>query len=376
MTGSADKAAPRETVTVALEDRSYDIHVGAGLLDEAGAIIAPMLSRPRTVVVTDENVVTQVWPRLQKALDAAGIAADVLTLPAGEGTKSFTQLEGLLDQLLDAGLERDDVIIALGGGVIGDLTGFAASVFKRGIGFIQIPTTLLSQVDSSVGGKTGINTRFGKNLVGSFHQPRAVICDVEVLSSLPPRELRTGYAEVVKYGLINQPDFFDWLEVNGQKLIEGDLAARTYAVAQSCRFKAAIVAEDETEKGARALLNLGHTFGHALEAETGYSRRLTHGEGVAIGMALAHDFSSDEGLANGQDGERLKAHLRAVGLPADIRDIEGPRTTAEALIAHMYQDKKASGGTLTFILTEGIGKAFVARKVDPQKLQSFLTSRV
>lgn len=364
----------RDTIRVDLGARAYDIVVGQGVIEDAGGLIARHLKRPRTFIVTDQNVAKAVLPKLQASLDTAGIAHDTHILPAGEATKSFDQLEALLDVLLGAKLERDDVILALGGGVIGDLTGFAASIFKRGIDFIQIPTTLLSQVDSSVGGKTGVNTRFGKNLIGSFHQPKLVLADIDVLSSLPPRELRAGYAEVVKYGLINQPEFFDWLEANGAKVLAGDAQARTYAVAQSCRSKAAIVAEDEREGGRRALLNLGHTFGHALEAETGYGPSLNHGEGVAVGMVLAHGFSVQEGLASGQDLDRIKAHLAAVGLLTSTQDIPGGPFDADALLTHMYQDKKASGGALTFILTRGIGAAFVARDVAPDPVRAFLST--
>ena len=365
-----------QTIKVDLGPRSYDIHVGPGLIASAGALIAPLLKRPKVLIVTDENVARHVLPALEASLHEAGLSRDIITLQPGEATKSFDQLQRLVDAFLEARLERDDLVIALGGGVIGDLTGFAASVLKRGIGFIQIPTSMLAQVDSSVGGKTGINTRFGKNLVGAFHQPSLVIADVETLSSLPARELRAGYAEIVKYGLINQLNFFEWLEVNGAKLLGGDLEARTHAVAQSCRSKALIVAEDEREGGRRALLNLGHTFGHALEAETGYSAKLNHGEGVAVGICLAHEYSAAEGLSTRQDSDRVKSHFKAMGLPTDIADIEGGPFSADALLEHMYQDKKASGGALTFILTKGIGEAFVARDVSPTSLLSFLNSRV
>lgn len=365
-----------QTIKVELGDRSYLIHVGTNLIENAGALIKPLLARPQTVVVTDHNVADAVLPALQKSLDAEDIAHKSITLPPGEGTKSFNNLERLCDFLLDAKVERGDMIIALGGGVIGDLTGFAASILRRGIDFIQIPTSLLAQVDSSVGGKTGINTRFGKNLVGAFHQPRLVLADVGVLSSLPPRELRAGYAEVAKYGLIDQPEFFEWLEANGAALLEGDTSLTAHAVAVSCKAKAAIVAEDEREQGKRALLNLGHTFAHALEAEAGYSGRLVHGEAVAIGMCLAHDFSQVLGLSTGQDAGRVAAHLKSMGLPTRIGDIPGDPMSAGALLEHMRQDKKASGGALTFILTKGIGKAHIAVDVDAAALLHFLTTRV
>jgi 3-dehydroquinate synthase len=374
--GTSPSSSFQNTVDVALGDRTYSILIGTGLLETAGKHIKPLLARNQTVIVTDHNVAEAVLPKLQKSLDEAEIAHRTITLPAGETSKSFDTLARLTDFLLDARVERNDMIIALGGGVIGDLTGFAASVLRRGIDFIQIPTSLLAQVDSSVGGKTGINTRFGKNLVGAFHQPRLVLADVGVLSTLPPRELRAGYAEVVKYGLIDQPDFFEWLEANGAALLAGDTQLMVEAVAVSCKAKAAIVAEDERERGRRALLNLGHTFGHALEAETGYSDRLVHGEAVSIGMCLAHEFSQVQGLASGQDTQRLKAHLKALGLPSSISDIPGAPVAASALVDHMYQDKKAIAGALTFILTKGIGQAFVATDVDPATLLDFLATRV
>lgn len=374
---TSSKAAPEhETIEVALAERSYEIRVGTRLIENAGALIKPLLRRPQSVIVTDHNVADAVLPTLQKSLDAAGIAHQTITLPPGESTKSFDSLAQLCDFLLDARVERGDTIIALGGGVIGDLTGFAASILRRGIDFIQVPTSLLAQVDSSVGGKTGINTRVGKNLVGAFHQPRLVLADVGVLSSLSPRQMRAGYAEVVKYGLIDQPEFFEWLEVNGAALLAGDRDLIAHAVSVSCKAKAAIVAEDEREEGNRALLNLGHTFAHALEAEAGYSDRIVHGEAVAIGLCLAHDFSQMLGLSTGQDGARVTAHLKTMGLPTSIGDIPGKPMSANALLEHMRQDKKASDGALTFILTRGIGKAFVARDVDPATLLEFLTTRV
>ena len=372
----SSKPHKHQTIEVSLGTRSYSIHVGTGLLDRAGTFIKPLLARPRTVIVTDHNVAEAILPKLQKSLDAEGIAHQTITLPPGEGTKSFDTLARLTDLLLEAKVERSDIIIALGGGVIGDLTGFAASILRRGIDFIQIPTSLLAQVDSSVGGKTGINTKYGKNLVGAFHQPRLVLADVGILSSLPPRELRAGYAEVVKYGLIDQPEFFEWLEKNGAGLLDGDEGLLAHAVTVSCTAKATIVAEDEREQGKRALLNLGHTFGHALEAEAGYSGRIVHGEAVAIGLCLAYEFSQAQGLTTGQDASRVAAHLASVGLPTTIGDIPGGPMLADALMEHISQDKKASGGALTFILTKGIGGAFVAKDVDPAPLLHFLTTRV
>jgi 3-dehydroquinate synthase len=297
-----------------------------------------------------------------------------VVMPAGEASKSFTGLERLAGALLDLGVDRGGLIVALGGGVIGDLAGFAAGILKRGVAFAQVPTTLLAQVDSSVGGKTAINAPQGKNLIGLFHQPRIVIADTALLSTLPRRELRAGYAEVVKYGALGDAAFFDWLEANGAKALEGDGPAMAKAVAHSCRMKAAIVARDERESGERALLNLGHTFGHALEAATGFSDRLLHGEGVAIGMALAFRLSVKLGLAPGQDAERFARHLQSVGLPDAIADIPGPRPDAEQLIAHMAHDKKVKDGRLTFILLRGLGRAFVTSEVPTAALKDVLSA--
>jgi 3-dehydroquinate synthase len=326
-------------IRVELGDRGYDIRVEAGVLARSGEILKPF-SRGRTMaIVTDENVRVHL-ATLQESLSAAGVASEAIVLPAGESTKSWANLEFLTDRLLELGVERGDHVIALGGGVIGDLTGFACSILKRGCGFIQVPTTLLAQVDSSVGGKTAINSRAGKNLVGAFHQPALVLIDPQVLDTLPIRELRAGYAEVVKYGLIDDFAFFEWCEANALALLEGDPAARAYAIAHSVQAKARIVAEDEREtSGARALLNLGHTFGHALEAETGFSDKLLHGEGVAAGMALAYGFSAAKGIAPGRDAERVAAHLRAVGLP-DGLEAAGIVAGGETLVEHMLHDKK------------------------------------
>ncbi|MBI1181337.1 MAG: 3-dehydroquinate synthase [Alphaproteobacteria bacterium] len=363
----------QDTVTVGLGDRSYDILVGTGLLQRAGELIRPALRRPKTFVVTDENVAALHLDGFRSALAAAGIEAGVHVLPAGEQTKSFRHLEELIGAMLDARLERRDRVIALGGGVIGDLTGFAASILRRGIGFIQVPTTLLSQVDSSVGGKTGINTRQGKNLVGTFHQPALVLADTGVLDTLPRRELGAGYAEVLKYGLIRDAAFFQWLEAHGAEVLAGDPAARAHAVATSCRAKADVVAADEFETGERALLNLGHTFGHALEAETGYGERLLHGEGVAIGMVLAFELSARLGLCDPQAPATVRRHLRLLDLPASPADIPGPPLDARRLIGHMAQDKKVKDGRITFVLARGIGDAFLTSDVDTADVEAMLT---
>lgn len=364
-----------QKVTVELGERAYDIFVGRGLIANAADHLLPLLRRKRVAIVTDEAVAKLHLPALEKSLDAASIRHSSLRLPQGEGTKSFAQLEKLTEWLLGEGIERGDLIIALGGGVIGDLTGFAASILRRGVDFAQIPTTLLSQVDSSVGGKTGINTKHGKNLAGAFHQPRLVLADTDALETLPMREFLAGYAEVVKYGLIGDRDFFDWLEAELDKLKAGDVEARIQAIVKSCEAKAATVAADEREGGVRALLNLGHTFGHALEAATGFSSRLVHGEGVAIGMALAFDLSARLGLCPRQDAVRVRNHLTRAGLPSRLSDIEGPLPDADGLIALMGQDKKVVDGKLTFILARGIGEAFITRDVDPEALRALLRER-
>ena len=354
----------RTRLSVALEDRAYDIHIGGGLLAEAGRLIAATLPRRRVVLVTDANVAPLHLGTVARSLSEAGLhALEPVILPPGEQTKSFPQLASLLEALLESGIDRKSVLVALGGGVIGDLVGFAAAIALRGIDFVQIPTTLLAQVDSSVGGKTGINLPQGKNLVGAFHQPRLVLADTSVLDTLLRRELLAGYAEIVKYGLIDQPEFFAWLEANGAALLAGDAAARRHAVEVSCRAKAAVVAADEKEAGARALLNLGHTFGHALEAELGYDGRLLHGEAVAIGMKLAFDLSAELGLCAPADVTRVERHLQATGLPHRIPALSAS-DAAERLLAHMHLDKKASDGRLTFILARGIGKSFIAKDVE------------
>ena len=368
----SDAKHRRETVPVALGARSYDIAIGERLLERAGGIIAPLLKRPFTAIVTDENVARLHLASLERALAAAGIATTAIVMPAGESTKSFTHLATLCDKLLAAGIERRDRIIALGGGVIGDLAGFAAAILRRGVGFIQIPTSLLAQVDSSVGGKTGINSGHGKNLIGAFHQPVAVITDTSLLDTLPRRELAAGYAEVAKYGLLGDADFFEWLEASADMIMRGDSQARIHAVRKSCEMKAMIVAEDETETGVRAHLNLGHTFGHALEAATGYSQRLLHGEGVAIGTVQAFRFSERQRLCQPGTADRVARHLKSVGLPVHASEIPGNLPPPEALVEIMRQDKKAQGGKLTFILARGIGEAFIARGVQDSAVIDFL----
>ncbi len=365
-----------ESLRVELGARGYDILVGEGLLATAGQHISPFTGSRRLFVVTDEQVARAHLAALERSLEAAGVAYEALVLPPGEGTKDFGHLESLCQRLLAMKLERGSLLAALGGGVVGDLVGFAASILLRGLDFVQIPTTLLAQVDSSVGGKTGINVPQGKNLVGSFHQPRLVLADTEVLSTLPKRELLAGYAEVVKYGLINDPEFFQWLEDHGLAVIEDDPAARRHAVLTSCAAKAAIVAEDEREAGARTLLNLGHTFGHALEAELGYDDRLLHGEAVAIGLVLAFDLSAGLGLCPAADAAAVRRHLAAVGLPTDLESVPGVVWSADALIDHMGRDKKVRDGKVSFVLVRGIGKAFVTADVDLDDVAALLTGQI
>ena len=362
-----------EKIAVKLADRSYDIHVGPGLMAQAGSLLKP-LARGPVPVVTDQHVAKLHLEPFADALRASGIDVRPIVLDAGESTKSFAGLEKLSGELLRTNVDRNGLIVALGGGVIGDLTGLAAGLLKRGVDFAQVPTTLLAQVDSSVGGKTAINTAQGKNLVGLFHQPRVVIADTEVLKTLPRRELLAGYAEVAKYGALGDAKFFEWLEANGAMALSGDSSAITNAVAHSCRMKAEIVARDERETGDRALLNLGHTFGHALEAATGYSDRLLHGEGVAIGMALAFQLSVELDLCSGQDAERFVRHLTAVGLPGSISSIRGARPATDELLAHMAHDKKAKDGRMTFVLLRGIGKAFVTSDVPLDSVRKVLSA--
>jgi len=364
-------AATLTRVPVELGSRSYDILIGAGLIGEAGKLIAERLPKARAAIVTDATVAGLHLPPLADSLERAGIAATPIVVPPGESSKSFATLETVVDGVLAARLERGDVVVALGGGVVGDLAGFAASIVRRGMNFVQVPTTLLAQVDSSVGGKTGINSPRGKNLVGAFHQPRLVLADTGALDTLSPRHFRAGYAEVVKYGLIDDAPFFTWLEANRPAVFAGG-AARTEAIAVSCRAKARVVAADETEAGQRALLNLGHTFGHALEAATGYSDRLVHGEAIAIGMVLAFAFSARLGLCAPEDGARVEAHFRDAGLPTRLAEVPGGLPDADALLALIAQDKKVARGRLTFILARGIGEAFIAHDVDPGEVRGFL----
>ena len=361
-----------EIVPVDLGARSYDILVGHGALSELGARLTPMLKQKRVFVLTDTNVEAAHRARVEAVLKASGISSSWLALTPGEKTKSFANLETILNWLLEGGAERADILVALGGGVIGDIAGLSASLMKRGMGFVQVPTTLLAQVDSSVGGKTAVNSPRGKNLIGAFYQPRLVIADTELLATLPPRELRAGYAEIIKYGLINDAAFFDWLEANGPRVLALEPEAITYAVAVSCRAKAAIVAEDETEKGVRALLNLGHTFGHALEAANEYRPDLLHGEGVAIGMALAFRYGAAQGLAPEADVARVRRVLEASGLPAAIPGKQGGPYTAKHLVELMQQDKKASGGKVPLILAHGIGKAYIHPDADLAAVEEFL----
>ena len=361
-------------VPVAVAGKPYDVLIGRGLLDQAGQILRPMLKQPRLAVVMDATVSGLHGARLAASLAGAGIAVQPIVIPPGEGEKSFAGLERLCAQLLALELDRGDLIVAFGGGVVGDLTGFAAAILKRGIDFVQIPTTLLAQVDSSVGGKTAIDTPRGKNLIGAFHQPLLVLADLAALTTLPKRELVCGYAEVIKYGLLGDLSFFEWLEAHGADVLALDPAALSHAVRRSVEMKAEIVAEDEREQGRRALLNLGHTFAHALEAETGFGEALKHGEAVGIGSALAFRFSARLGHCSGQDAERAGRAIAAAGLPTRLDELAGHPFSAEALVAHMAQDKKAEGGALTFILARGIGEAFVAKGVPAADARDFLLS--
>ena len=359
-------------ISVDLTNAPYDIHVRAGLMAQAPEYLAPYARDNRLLVVTDENVACAVWPALEAALSAAGVETAVFILPAGEAGKSWTELEKLTDWMLAQHVERSDHVIALGGGVVGDITGFATHIVKRGCSFVQIPTTLLAQVDSSVGGKTAINSAAGKNLVGAFHQPALVLIDPELLSTLPPRQLAAGFAEVVKYGLIDDPDFFLYCEDNLDSFFAGDLAIRARAIITSVQSKARIVAADETERtGTRALLNLGHTFGHALEADTGFSDRLFHGEAVAAGIALAFRYSVRLGLCAAEDAQRVSQLLKAAGLPTTLSDA-GVTANGALLVDYMRHDKKMSGGTLPFLLARGIGQTFLSKDVVLDDVAAFL----
>ncbi|MEY4574625.1 MAG: hypothetical protein RL251_747 [Pseudomonadota bacterium] len=359
-------------ISVDLTNAPYDIHVRAGLMAQAPEFLVPYARDNRLLVVTDENVARAVWPALEAALSAAGVETSVFILPAGEAGKSWGELEKLTDWMLAQHVERSDHVIALGGGVVGDITGFATHIVKRGCSFVQIPTTLLAQVDSSVGGKTAINSAAGKNLVGAFHQPALVLIDPELLSSLPPRQLAAGFAEVVKYGLIDDPDFFQYCEDNLDSFFAGDPAIRAQAIITSVQSKARIVAADETERtGTRALLNLGHTFGHALEADTGFSDRLFHGEAVAAGMALAFRYSVRLGLCAAEDAGRVSRLLKAAGLPTTLSEA-GVTANGALLVDYMRHDKKMSGGTLPFLLARGIGQTFLSKDVVLDDVAAFL----
>ena len=352
-----------------LKENSYDIIIEHGLLSNLGTLISQKFVTPKTFIVTDNNISVHWLEQTIESLSAQGISPKVLEVPAGENTKSFINLEKIIDQLLESKVDRDSLLIALGGGVIGDLAGFAGAVTLRGIKVVQVPTTLLSQVDSSVGGKTGINVRQGKNLVGSFYQPSLVAIDTQVLKTLPPRQLFAGYAEVVKYGLIKDCSFFDWLELNGKKVLEGDKLAQQFAIFTSCRIKAEIVEADEKEQDLRAILNFGHTFGHALEAEAGYDGNLLHGEAVSIGMVMAIELSKNLGHLSGQDAGRAVEYIRSIGLPTNINSIEGSNSWhPDGLIQHMQHDKKVSNGQLRFVLIKGIGEAYLTADVEKKQV--------
>ena len=374
MTAALRHAEPT-IVPVALGSRAYEIVIGRGVLNSLGARAAALRPGAKAAIVTDENVAAAHLQAATATLASAGIAASPVVVPAGETSKSMAQFEAVCDALLAAKIGRGDLVVALGGGVIGDLAGFSASAVRRGLDFIQVPTSLLAQVDSSVGGKTGINSRHGKNLIGAFYQPVLVIADTAVLDTLPARQFRAGYAEVAKHALLGDAAFFSWLEKNWPDVFAGG-PAREHAIAVSCRMKAGIVARDERETGERALLNLGHTFGHALEAAAGFSARLLHGEAVAIGTALAFEFSARQGLISQTDAERARAHLAAAGLPVRMQQIEGGVPDAGRLMQLIAQDKKVKRGALTFILVRGIGRAFVADDVAPAQVEAFLAEKL
>ena len=362
-----------ETVRVPLGGRAYDVRIGEGLIARAGAEIAPLLARPRIAVLTDERVAGLHLEALAAGMAAAGIEMRALALPEGEATKGWSGLVRSVEWLLEQKVERRDMVLALGGGVVGDLAGFAAAVLRRGARLVQLPTTLLAQVDSSVGGKTGINSVRGKNLIGAFHQPSLVLADIDALGSLAPRDFLAGYGEVAKYGLLGDADFFGWLEMNGPALVAGDAGKRLHAVRRSVEMKAEIVARDETERSERELLNLGHTFCHALEAATGYSDRLLHGEGVAIGCALAFETSARLGLCSQEEPSRVRAHLRAMGMKTGLADVPGPLPDADGLLGLMAQDKKVTDGRLRFVLARGIGEAFATSDAPPEAVRDILS---
>jgi 3-dehydroquinate synthase len=381
MTAALAPGAPM-TATVGLAERAYDVVVGRGLLSSIGRRVAELKPGAKVAIVTDENVARHYLAHTEAALSEAGLSAMHVAVPPGERSKSVASFERVCDALIAARIERGDIVVALGGGVVGDLGGFAAASVRRGLDFIQVPTSLLAQVDSSVGGKTGINSRHGKNLIGAFHQPRLVIADTALLDTLPPREFRAGYAEVVKHGLLGDAAYFEWLEANWQDVFSGapargnHAAPREYAVLRSIQIKAAVVARDERETGDRALLNLGHTFGHAFEAAAGFSDKLLHGEAVAIGTACAFEFSARLGLLPQAEAECAIRHIAAVGLPTHIRDVPAVAANADALMELIAQDKKVKRGTLTFILVRGIGQSFIARDVDPAQVRAFLGEKL
>jgi 3-dehydroquinate synthase len=370
MTAALSKSEPT-VVNVALGPRAYDIVIGRDVIGSLGARIAALRPGAKVAIVSDATVAKLHLAKTEAALGAAGIAAAPIVVPPGEASKSMAVFEQVCEGIIAGRIERGDLVVALGGGVVGDLAGFAAATVRRGLDYVQVPTTLLAQVDSSVGGKTAIDSRHGKNLIGAFHQPILVVADTALLDTLPPREFRAGYAEVAKYGLINDAGFFAWLESNWRQVFAGG-PPREHAIAVSCRAKAAIVARDERETGDRMLLNLGHTFGHAFEAAAGFSDRLLHGEAVALGMALAFAFSARRGLLPVADAERVTRHLAEVGLPTRVTEVPGPAPSLEQLMDLIAQDKKVQRGALTFILTHGIGRSFVARDVAPAEVRSFL----
>jgi 3-dehydroquinate synthase len=373
------KSSADITVDVALGDRAYGIVIGRGVLQSLGARVAALRPGVRTAIVTDHTVARHWLAQTESSLAEAGIPSSRIVVAEGEGSKTYAGLEKVSEALIAAKIERNDLVIALGGGVVGDLAGFAAAILRRGVDFVQVPTSLLAQVDSSVGGKTGINSPQGKNLLGAFHQPVLVIADTSVLDTLSPRQFRAGYAEVAKYGVLGDEAFFGWLEANHADIVSGG-AAREHAIATSCRAKAAIVSRDERETGERALLNLGHTFGHALEAATGFSDRLFHGEGVAVGMVLAAEFSAQLGMISADAAARVQRHLASVGLPTRLQDIAGfaqeGLADADALMALMAQDKKVKRGRLTFILLQAIGRAVVTNDVEPALVRGFLQQKL
>jgi len=362
-------------VEVALGNRAYEIVIGRGVLGSLGARIKALRPGARTAIITDEAVAKHHLAAAEASLAEGGVASSRIVVAQGEGSKNYATFERVCEEIIAARIERNDLVVALGGGVIGDLAGFAAACVRRGLDFVQVPTTLLAQVDSSVGGKTGINSRHGKNLIGAFHQPILVVADTALLDTLPAREFRAGYAEVAKYGLLGDAAFFSWLEANWQDVFAGK-PAREHAIAVCCRAKAAIVARDERETGERALLNLGHTFGHALEAGCGFSQRLLHGEAISLGMVMAFDFSVRKGLIGRAKVERARAHLAAVGLPTHVSEVPGGVPGVDALMDLIAQDKKVKRGTLTFILVRGIGQAFVENNVDPVEVRSFLAEQL